>query len=64
MVEFLLAQFQDLPMSSYGSCASWSVVVSPHDISQTISPPPVRWMVDAPAPMVENGRSGGRLELN
>ncbi len=64
MVEFLLAQFQDLPMSFYRSGAPRYVVVSPLDISQVSSPPPARWMINAPAPIVENRRSGGSLQLN
>ena len=64
MVEFLLAQFQDLPMSFHRSDAPWYLVASPLDISQAISPPLAQWMIDAPDPIVENGRSGGRLQLN
>jgi hypothetical protein len=64
MVEFLPARFQDPPMSSYGSCASPvgggnASRYLPHDLAA-----PVRWMVNALAPMVENGGIGDRLELN
>lgn len=64
MVEFLLEQFQDLPMSFHRSDAPWYLVASPLDISQAISPPLAQWMINAPDPIVENGRSGGRLQLN
>ena len=64
MVEFLLAHFQDLPMSFYRSGGPWYLVVSPLVDNQRTSPPPARWMINAPAPIVENGRSGGRLQLN
>jgi hypothetical protein len=63
MVEFLLAHFQDLPMSSYGSCAS---PVGGGNASRYLPDElaaPVRWMV-GPAPMVENRGIGDRLELN
>ncbi len=63
MVEFLLAHFQDLPMSFYRSGGPWYLVVSAVDISKA-SPPPARWIINAPAPIVENGRSGSRLQLN
>lgn len=64
MVEFLLTQFQDLPMFFYRSDAPWYLVVSPLDISQAISPPLAQRMINAPDPIVENGRSGGPPQLN
>jgi hypothetical protein len=64
MVEFLPAQFQDLPMSFYKFGAPWYLVVSPLDNPEAISPPPARGIINAPDPIVENGHSGGRLQLN
>ena len=63
MVEFLLTQFQDRAMSACGVHA-WYWEVSPLDIFQAISPPLAQWMIDAPDPIVENGRSGGPPQLN
>ena len=64
MVEFLLAHFQDLPMSFYTSGGPWYLVVSPLAENQRTSPPPARWLINAPAPIAENGRRGCRLQFN
>ena len=63
MVEFLLEQFKicRCPSTDPMRRGIWA---SPLDISQAISPPLAQWMIDAPDPIVENGRSGGPPELN